>query len=217
MKTITIGRSSECDISIEHDLISRRHAILKLYPWGKIEIVDVGRNGTSVNGVKLHPNSPRKIKRSDVVTFAGMKTLDWNAVPDEGKWLRWGILLALLFAVIIAIFSFVMSNKSSEDSPVRQTDDYIPEQVGTSDMTTPQETQETEEDDSWFHWPSFVKGDKKKGGSTPKKKGESSNSDTHDNPDKGKTGTGQTEEKPSSNESPSQKESSPKKNNDFFM
>lgn len=214
MKTVTIGRSSECDISIEHDLISRKHAIIKLYPWGKIEIVDMGRNGTSVNGVKLHPNSPRKIKRSDVVTFAGVKTLDWNAVPYEGRLLRWGIVLALLLVIVIAIFSFVISKQSSEDTTVRQIDDYVQEQVRSSETAT---GQETEEDDSWFHWPSFVKGDKKEGGSTSKKKDENSNSGAHDNPDNNKAGAGQTEDTPSQNETPSQKESSPKKNNDFFM
>ena len=53
MKTITIGRGDGCQIFIDDDLISRRHAILKISTFGKMEIVDMGKNGTFVNGIRL--------------------------------------------------------------------------------------------------------------------------------------------------------------------
>lgn len=38
MKVITIGRDPECNIVLDDNLISRRHAVLRLHGTGKIEI-----------------------------------------------------------------------------------------------------------------------------------------------------------------------------------
>ena len=70
MKTITIGRGDGCQIFIDDDLISRRHAILKISTFGKMEIVDMGKNGTFVNGIRLRPNVPVPVKRKDIISFA---------------------------------------------------------------------------------------------------------------------------------------------------
>ena len=51
MKTITIGRGDGADIIIDNEMISRRHAILKISTFGKMEIVDMGRNGTYVKRI----------------------------------------------------------------------------------------------------------------------------------------------------------------------
>ena len=53
MKTITIGRGDGADIFIDDEMISRRHAILRIYTFGKMELVDMGKNGTYVNAPKI--------------------------------------------------------------------------------------------------------------------------------------------------------------------
>jgi transcriptional regulator with PAS, ATPase and Fis domain len=52
-KTLTIGRSSSCDVFLEDDLVSRKHAVLHVYP-DRIEIEDLGsHNGTLLLGRAL--------------------------------------------------------------------------------------------------------------------------------------------------------------------
>lgn len=103
MKVISIGRGEECNIVLDDPMISRRHAVLRLYPSGKIEIIDYSTNGTSINGVKLARETLTNIKRGTPVSFAGVKTLDWAHVPDPSKPYRmiaYGIIgfLVLIFA-----------------------------------------------------------------------------------------------------------------------
>ena len=52
-KIITIGRGEEADIHIDDELVSRRHATIKFLPLGKMEIRDLSKNGTFVNGIGL--------------------------------------------------------------------------------------------------------------------------------------------------------------------
>ena len=104
MKTITIGRGEGCDIQIDHNKISRRHAILKIYTFGKMEIVDMGQNGTWVNGVKLRSGVPFPVKRKDVVNFAEVSQLNWSLVPNPTKYLE----LAVFYAIILILFIFVV-------------------------------------------------------------------------------------------------------------
>lgn len=162
MRTITIGRSSECDIAIEHEHISRKHAMLKLYPMGKIEIIDMGRNGTSVNGVRIQPGVARQVRRNDVVTFAGAKTLDWSLVPNEGKILRWGIIVACIIAIVIlGVLTIVNLNKDNTKNGA------VEEFGGTSSSpssTVPGGSDTEKKDEGWFKWPDFLKP------TTPKKK-----------------------------------------------
>ncbi len=49
--TVTIGRSSECDVFLEDLAVSRLHATIKELPSGEYEVVDNGSaTGTRVNG-----------------------------------------------------------------------------------------------------------------------------------------------------------------------
>ncbi len=49
-KTITIGRSSDCDIVFRQQNISRKHAVVTLLEDGGFTLEDTSRNGTYVNG-----------------------------------------------------------------------------------------------------------------------------------------------------------------------
>lgn len=120
MKTITIGRGDGCDIHIDHNKISRRHAILKVYTFGKMEIVDMGQNGTWVNGVKLRPGVPFPVKRKDVVNFAEVSQLNWSRVPNPTKYLKlisaFMFLLLLLIVVLILAISKCPGDSSDIDN-----------------------------------------------------------------------------------------------------
>lgn len=116
MKTITIGRGEGCDIQIEHNKISRRHAILKVYTFGKMEIVDMGQNGTWVNGIKLRPGVPFPVKRKDVVNFAEVSQLNWSRVPNPTKNLKLGGFAAILLLLLIVAVSISCPNHSFEAS-----------------------------------------------------------------------------------------------------
>ncbi|MGI9287567.1 MAG: FHA domain-containing protein [Pseudomonadales bacterium] len=69
-KTV-IGRSSECDLTIDSDLLSRRHAEISIEN-GQLRIVDLGSsNGTFLNGVKIEDATagPGDELRFDKQTF----------------------------------------------------------------------------------------------------------------------------------------------------
>lgn len=100
MRVITIGRDSSQDICYDNEMISRRHAILRIYNSGKMEIVSLGQNGTFVNGNLCKPNANYPLKRNDVVSFAHVCELDWKQVPNPLKWLK-------IVACVVGITSFL--------------------------------------------------------------------------------------------------------------
>lgn len=104
MKVLTIGRSEDCNIVIDdnQDLISRKHAMLRIYPMGKMELVSMGRNGTFVNGLPIKNNIPIKITRKDIVSFAHVKQLDWTVVPNPYRVYH---ISAIIIAALIALLS----------------------------------------------------------------------------------------------------------------
>lgn len=114
MKVISIGRGEDCHIIFPDNVISRRHAILKIYATGKMEIVDMGQNGTFVNGVKLTPNTPYPVSRKDVVSFAHVRQLDWAQIPDQSRWYRYAMYGVAGIVLIVGIIFFL---KSPEDKP----------------------------------------------------------------------------------------------------
>ncbi|MFT3766571.1 MAG: FHA domain-containing protein [Minicystis sp.] len=60
-----VGRSTECQLSLDDPLVSRRHAVLKVRRDG-VSVQDLGsRNGVLVNGVKI--NGERELSAGDKV------------------------------------------------------------------------------------------------------------------------------------------------------
>lgn len=114
MKTITIGRGDGADIIIDDEMISRRHAVLKISTFGKMEIVDMGKNGTFVNGIKLRPNVPFPVTRKDVVNFAEITQLDWSLVPDNTRYIKYGI-AAVIGLLLIIIFASSIKGCEKEE------------------------------------------------------------------------------------------------------
>ena len=116
MKIVSIGRSEGCNIRLSDPATSRRHAVIKIYPLGKMEIVDLSQNGTTVNGVRLRTNTPTPVKRNQIVRFAENERLDWSQVPDSMKYWKLGSLILLILAVILLIINFINCEDSSEEN-----------------------------------------------------------------------------------------------------
>ncbi|MCS6895867.1 MAG: FHA domain-containing protein [Bacteroidia bacterium] len=76
-RTILLGRSSECDVIINHPEVSGRHAFLSILPDGAVEIKDAGsRNGTFINGERVLNGI---LRPGDKLSF-GSQVIDWEAI-----------------------------------------------------------------------------------------------------------------------------------------
>ena len=123
MRTLTIGRGDDCNIVINDYRVSRKHAILKIHTFGKMEIVDLGKNGTCVNAIKLRPGVPFPVKRKDVVILANAAQLNWQSVPNPMK--KISLWAGIIGFVALLCFAISLSFKGCSSS-----DDY---QIGSGD------------------------------------------------------------------------------------
>ena len=74
---ISIGRSSECDLRIEHATVSRKHARLRVSP---LTIEDLGsNNGTKVGGRAVEAGTPTPVGKNDVIE------IDLESAGDQTK------------------------------------------------------------------------------------------------------------------------------------
>lgn len=119
MKALSIGREQGCDIVINDstDVISRRHAILNISSSGKITIVDQSRNGTYVNGIRISQNVPVPVTRKDIISFAHVAKLDWNAVPKSNSTMSY-IIVGIVGVLVIAcgLFAYQYMKPGDSDS-----------------------------------------------------------------------------------------------------
>lgn len=124
MKKLILGRSEDCDVYLSDTkgLISRKHAIMKITSLGQYEITDVSKNGTFINGIRMNPHIPYKVKRKDVIVFANTSKLDWDDIPDYYKWIKIGLVgMMVLIAVIIVCMVFLFdSNRQSGSEAIRK-------------------------------------------------------------------------------------------------
>ena len=118
-KVYTIGRDPSCDIVIADptDVVSRVHASLKVKGGGKYILIDQGRNGTYVNGIKMSPNEEIPVSRKDVISFAHIADLNWNQIPKEkSKGMLWGT-ITLIAVVAIGVILFFMLKPKQQPLP----------------------------------------------------------------------------------------------------
>ncbi len=74
--TVTIGRSPSCDILINDNSISRKHAVLAIGDRDHLRIEDLGSaNGTTVRGRKLEHSRPTQIAIGEVVSLGSVKIM----------------------------------------------------------------------------------------------------------------------------------------------
>jgi hypothetical protein len=75
----TIGRSSDCQLSLDDPLVSRRHAVL-VVRGETVEVEDLGsRNGVLVNGVRVE--KPTRLVDGDVLTVGQQQLTIAGARP----------------------------------------------------------------------------------------------------------------------------------------
>ena len=67
-----IGSHFNNDIQISGGTVSRYHATVKVGKDNKVYIIDHSKNGTTVNGQKIMPNNPYRIKKSSSVVCGGV-------------------------------------------------------------------------------------------------------------------------------------------------
>ena len=65
-----IGRLASLDLFLDDIRVSRPHARIQLRPDGRYELVDLkSQNGTLLNGKKLIPYQPKRLRDGDVITI----------------------------------------------------------------------------------------------------------------------------------------------------
>src|SRR5262249_50390276 len=78
---VTIGRSSRCDVSIDHDSLSRTHVLLRI--GARLEIEDCGsKNGTLLAGARLQPGRRVPIRVGEAVTAGAVTLLLQRGGPE---------------------------------------------------------------------------------------------------------------------------------------
>jgi len=74
----TIGRARDCSLIIDHTEVSRLHATLS-WDHEQVVITDLNStNGTFVNGERLLPNQPRRLRAGDKIALAKVCTLEFD-------------------------------------------------------------------------------------------------------------------------------------------
>jgi hypothetical protein len=126
MRIISIGRDEDCNIVYPDIIISRHHAILKIHFTGKMEIVDMGQNGTYVNGNKLTPNVPYPVSRKDVVSFAHIRRLEWSQVPNYSKYYYMALIGIIAIVGIFIIAKICQNSSLLPKKPLIETTKTVP-------------------------------------------------------------------------------------------
>ena len=127
-KVFTIGRDPSCDIVIvdNTDVVSRVHASLKVKGRGKYILVDQGRNGTYVNGIKMSTNEEIPVTRKDTISFAHVADLDWSQIPKERtRGALWVALAFIVVAVIGAVSFFLIKSDGDQPEKVSNESDAV--------------------------------------------------------------------------------------------
>lgn len=93
-----IGTNFNNDIQISGTTVSRYHATVKQGRDGKMYIVDHSKNGTTVDGTRISPNNPYRIKKKSAVVCGGVP-VDLSRLPWPSE--IWKTLLATAAAVLI--------------------------------------------------------------------------------------------------------------------
>lgn len=124
MKTLySIGRDSECDIIISDDenIVSRRHATLRVTKGGKYYLSDQSMNGTYVNGIRMRSGVEIPVRREDTISFAHVADLDWRMIPNRANVIVIsvsGIILSLVLLVLLSVVA-VRSFRHNHSEPVQ--------------------------------------------------------------------------------------------------
>jgi len=97
-----IGSHFNNDIQISGGTVSRYHATIKVGKNNKVYIVDHSKNGTTVDGQRITPNSPYRIKKSSAVVCGGVP-VNLKATPVQWPSEGWKTILLAAASVLILV------------------------------------------------------------------------------------------------------------------
>ena len=95
-----IGSHFNNEIQISGGTVSRYHATIKVGRDNKVYIVDHSKNGTTVDGQKITPNNPYRIKKSSAVVCGGVP-VNLKTTPIQWPSEAWKTILGAVAAVLI--------------------------------------------------------------------------------------------------------------------
>lgn len=96
----SIGKHASNQIQLSGSTVSRYHATVKKGRDGKMYIIDHSHNGTTVDGVKITPDTPVRIRRKSAVVCGGVPAnLDSLPWPSEA----WKSVLAVAATVLVLV------------------------------------------------------------------------------------------------------------------
>lgn len=97
-----IGSHFNNDIQISGGTVSRYHATIKVGKDGKVYIIDHSKNGTTVDGQKITPRNPYRIKKSSAVVCGGVP-VNLKSTPIQWPSEAWKTILGAVAAVLIVV------------------------------------------------------------------------------------------------------------------
>jgi pSer/pThr/pTyr-binding forkhead associated (FHA) protein len=148
---VTVGRGAECEVLIDDDSVSARHARLE-YDLGAWRITDLAStNGTAIEGVKLAPEVPTPLPYGATVRFGGVKLQFREAVDvdveaaraawvepekvatlkEERRGFRFPLWLVVLVLILLALLAYAIVEMSSPPERVPVPSTAPAAQVGT--------------------------------------------------------------------------------------
>jgi pSer/pThr/pTyr-binding forkhead associated (FHA) protein len=125
---VTVGRGADCQVVIDDDSVSARHARLE-YDLGGWRITDLGSvNGTAIEGVKLAADVPTPLPYGATVRFGGVRlqfrevaNVDVDAaragytepakaatLKEERRGIRFPLWLVLLILILLALVAYAV-------------------------------------------------------------------------------------------------------------
>ena len=127
---VNIGSNYRNNIVLNNAAVSRYHAMLKIDKSGKAFIVDNNsKNGTQLNGVRITPGKPVRVRRGDNVLCGGEDISEQLGVflkPNIPAW-TWisAACVALIALVGAALWYFPIIKKTIDPNEFRETVVYL--------------------------------------------------------------------------------------------
>lgn len=97
-----IGSHFNNDFQISGSTVSRYHATIKHGRDGKMYVFDHSKNGTTVDGTKIQPNTPYRIKKNSAVVCGGVP-VDLSRLPWPNESWKYIIGIAASLLVLVGI------------------------------------------------------------------------------------------------------------------
>jgi len=125
---VTVGRAAGCEVVIDDDSVSARHARLE-FDLGAWRITDLAStNGTAIEGVRLAPEVPTPLPYGATVRFGGVKLqfreladvdvaaarAEWvepekaATLKEERRGFRFPLWLAALVVILLALLAYAI-------------------------------------------------------------------------------------------------------------